>query len=197
MVLGIYGASGLGTEYEYLASIINDRESRWEEIVFIDDTPEKMGTTLVNRPILGFEQALEKYGIDGIEIFHPSANEEQQAILKKYATTGDGILTAIMLTEEICDSKLPLSELAAPVKLYPQYTLNIRVKDKNTTLSKEDVLCSKKEVEKLIDGKGRVLLRKSGTEPVVRIMIECESEEKCKEYAQIIADKITEKGYRV
>jgi len=118
-------------------------------------------------------------------------------ILKKYATTGDGILTAIMITEELCDSKLPLSELAAPVKLYPQYTQNIRVKDKEITLSDADVLATKKDVEALINGKGRVLLRKSGTEPVVRIMIECESEEKCKDYAKIIADKIIEKGYNI
>ena len=100
-----------------------------------------------------------------------------------------------MITEEICDSKLPLSELAAPVKLYPQYTQNIRVKDKETVLSDKDVLSAKTEVEKLIDGKGRVLLRKSGTEPVIRIMIESESEEKCCEYAKIIADVITAKGY--
>ena len=127
------------------------------------------------------------YGLGGEQSGH--------IILKKYATTGDGILTAIMITEELCDSKLPLSELASPVKLYPQYTQNIRVKDKETVLSDGDVLSAKQDIEKLIDGKGRVLLRKSGTEPVVRIMIECESEEKCKEYAQYIADKIKEKGY--
>lgn len=127
------------------------------------------------------------YGLGGEQSGH--------IILKKYATTGDGILTAIMITEEICDSKLPLSELAAPVKLYPQYTQNIRVKDKETVLSDRDILAVKEDVEKLIDGKGRVLLRKSGTEPVIRIMIESESEEKCHEYANIIADKIIEKGY--
>ena len=111
-------------------------------------------------------------------------------IIKKYATTGDGILTAIMIAEEICDSKISLAELVAPVKLYPQYTKNIRVKDKAAVFADESVLQSKEEVEKLIAGKGRVLLRQSGTEPVVRVMIECESEEKCVEYAQIIADVI-------
>lgn len=127
------------------------------------------------------------YGLGGEQSGH--------IILKKYATTGDGILTAIMITEEICDSKLSLSELASPVKLYPQYTQNIRVKDKGAVLSDADVLSTKDEVEKLIDGKGRVLLRQSGTEPVIRIMIESESEEKCHEYAKIIADKIVEKGH--
>ncbi len=127
------------------------------------------------------------YGLGGEQSGH--------IILKKYATTGDGILTAIMITEEICDSKLSLSELASPVKLYPQHTQNIRVKDKGAVLSDADVLSAKDEVEKLIDGKGRVLLRQSGTEPVIRIMIESESEEKCHEYAKIIADKIVEKGH--
>lgn len=118
-------------------------------------------------------------------------------IIKKYATTGDGILTAIMITEEICDSKLSLAELASPVKLYPQYVKNIRVKDKAAALKDEGVLKSKEEVEALIQGNGRVLLRQSGTEPVIRIMIEAESEDKCVEYARIIADAVAEGGHRV
>ncbi len=118
-------------------------------------------------------------------------------IIKKYATTGDGILTAIMIAEEICDSKLSLSELASPVKLYPQYTKNIRVKDKPAVFKDKEVLESKDAVEKLIAGKGRALLRQSGTEPVVRIMIEAESEEKCVEYAQMIADTIIKGGHSV
>ena len=116
-------------------------------------------------------------------------------ILKKYATTGDGLLTAIMITEEVCDRKLSLAKLAEPVKLYPQYTKNIRVKDKNVVLQDADVLAEKDKIEKLIDGKGRVLLRQSGTEPVIRVMIECESERFCVEYAERIADIINEKGY--
>ncbi len=116
-------------------------------------------------------------------------------ILKKYATTGDGLLTAIMITEEVCDSKTTLAELAEPVKLYPQYTKNIRVKDKSAVLSDNEVVSSLDKVKKLIGGEGRALLRQSGTEPVIRIMIESENENKCKEYANIIADKIIERGY--
>ena len=118
-------------------------------------------------------------------------------ILKKYATTGDGLLTAIMIAEEICDSKSTLGELAAPVKLYPQYTRNIRVKDKAATLSDEEVLKAKDDVEKLINGKGRALLRQSGTEPVVRVMIEAVTQELCEEYAAKIADTIIERGHSV
>lgn len=118
-------------------------------------------------------------------------------IIKKYATTGDGILTAIMLTEEICDSKLSLEELASPVMLYPQYTKNIRVKDKELALGDKEVLKSLEEVEKLIAGKGRALLRKSGTEPVIRIMIESETEEKCHKYAEMIAKAVVDGGHKV
>ena len=118
-------------------------------------------------------------------------------IIKKYATTGDGILTAIMVAEEICDSKLSLSELASPVKLYPQYTKNVRVKDKPAVFKDKTVMDSLAEVEKLIAGKGRALLRQSGTEPVIRVMIESEQEEKCVEYAQMIADTILKGGHGV
>ena len=118
-------------------------------------------------------------------------------IIKKYATTGDGILTAIMVAEEICDSKLSLSELASPVKLYPQYTKNVRVKDKPAVFKDKAVMDSLAEVEKLIAGKGRALLRQSGTEPVIRVMIESEQEEKCVEYAQMIADTILKGGHGV
>ncbi len=118
-------------------------------------------------------------------------------ILKKYATTGDGLLTAIMLAEEICDTKSTLGKLAEPVKLYPQYTKNIRVKDKAAALADAGVLAEKEAVEALINGKGRVLLRQSGTEPVIRVMIESESEETCGAYAERIAAKIAEGGHVV
>lgn len=118
-------------------------------------------------------------------------------ILKKYATTGDGLLTAIMIAEEICDSKLSLSKLAEPVKLYPQYTLNLRVKDKSAVMADKAVLDMLEQVEGLIDGKGRALLRESGTEPVIRIMIESEREETCKEYANMIAEVIEKGGHCV
>ncbi len=118
-------------------------------------------------------------------------------ILKKYATTGDGLLTAIMIMEEVCDSKTPLSELAEPVKLYPQYLKNIRVKSKAKVLEDAEVLKELDAVEKDISGKGRALLRQSGTEPVIRIMIETESNEKCIEYADRIAKKIIAGGHCV
>ncbi len=118
-------------------------------------------------------------------------------ILKKYATTGDGLLTAIMMCEEICDSKRALSELTEDIMLYPQYTKNIRVKDKGAVMADKEVLAELKEVEALINGKGRALLRQSGTEPVIRVMIESETMEQCVEYADRIIDAIKKGGHGV
>ncbi len=129
--------------------------------------------------------------------FSLGGEQSGHIILKKYATTGDGILTAIMIAEEICDAKLSLSRLCEHVKLYPQYMQNIRVKDKASVLCDTYVLEALKEVEKQIDGKGRALLRQSGTEPVIRIMIEAESIDACKLYATAIASRILERGHGV
>lgn len=118
-------------------------------------------------------------------------------IMKKYATTGDGLLTAIMLTEEMRDRKSTLSALAEPVKLYPQYLVNLRVKDKAAVTADNEVLAAVAEVEKLIAGNGRALLRESGTEPVIRVMIESETDELCHMYADKIADVIRAKGHCV
>ena len=124
--------------------------------------------------------------------FDLGGEQSGHIILKKYATTGDGLLTAIMITEELCDKKTTLSKLAEPVFLYPQYTKNVRVNSKEKAIQSKAVQQAVKAVEEKIDGKGRVLLRKSGTEPVVRIMVECESKVQCVELAQKIADVIVE-----
>ena len=116
-------------------------------------------------------------------------------ILKKYATTGDGLLTAIMLTEQVCDQKLSLSKLVENLKTYPQYMENVRVADETVVMNDAGVLNACGEVEKEINGKGRVLLRPSGTEPVIRIMVEGENAEKCVEYVKRIAKAVVEGGY--
>lgn len=127
--------------------------------------------------------------------FSLGGEQSGHIIIKKYATTGDGLLTAIMIAEEMCDRKMSLSKLAEPVMLYPQYMINVRVKDKAAVMNDSAVLAKLAEVEKLINGNGRALLRQSGTEPVIRIMIESESIELCKEYAQMIADVVKDGGH--
>lgn len=118
-------------------------------------------------------------------------------IMKKYATTGDGILTAIMLAEEICDSKTTLSKLAEPIKLYPQYLQNVRVRDKAAAVADANVQKQVENVEMLINKRGRVLLRQSGTEPVVRVMVEAETHEKCVEYTEMVVKAIKDGGHCV
>ena len=103
-------------------------------------------------------------------------------ILSKYATTGDGILTAIKLTECMLEAKKKLSELAAPVKIYPQLLENVRVPDLEATASDPAVLARVDEINAELGGNGRVLLRKSGTEPLIRVMVEAKDEATCKRY---------------
>lgn len=127
--------------------------------------------------------------------FSLGGEQSGHIILKKYATTGDGILTAIMLAEEMCDRKMSLAQLSENLMLYPQHLVNLRVKSKADVMNDAEVLAAKEEVNKLIDGNGRALLRESGTEPVIRIMIEAETNELCVEYAEMIAKVIRERGH--
>ncbi len=127
--------------------------------------------------------------------FSLGGEQSGHIILKKYATTGDGILTAIMLAEEMCDRKMSLAKLSENLMLYPQHLVNLRVKSKADVMNDAEVLAAKEEVNKLIDGNGRALLRESGTEPVIRIMIEAETNELCVEYAEMIAKVIRERGH--
>ena len=160
----------------------------------------------------GFFASLKKAGIECIQTkvgdrfvyecmqnnnYTLGGEQSGHIIMKKYATTGDGLLTAIMITEEMRDRKSSLSALAEPVKLYPQHLVNLRVKDKALVTSDSDVLAAVAEVERLIDGNGRALLRESGTEPVIRVMIESETDALCRAYADKIADVIKAKGHCV
>ena len=116
-------------------------------------------------------------------------------ILKKYATTGDGLLTAIMLTEELCDTKKSLSQLTAPVKIFPQYMQNVRVRDKKAAIADPVVQAVAAEISATLQGAGRILLRASGTEPLLRVMVECECEEKCRALAARVVDTIVSRGH--
>ena len=116
-------------------------------------------------------------------------------ILRKYATTGDGILTAIMLTEELCDRKSTLSALCSGVRLFPQMTKSVRVKDKSAVMEDEEVRRKYDELSARIGDKGRILLRVSGTEPVIRIMAECENETLCAECIEKLAGVMRRRGY--
>jgi phosphoglucosamine mutase len=102
-----------------------------------------------------------------------------------------------MLTEEVLDSKTSLSALKSPVKLYPQRLKNVKVKDKKAVLNDENVQKVKKSVEDKLNKKGRVLLRESGTEPVIRIMVEAETDNLATLYTEEIYNAIISGGYSI
>ena len=116
-------------------------------------------------------------------------------IIRKYATTGDGVLTAIMVTEEVLERKESLSKLVAPVKLFPQKTKNVRVTDKSAAVQDEAVQAKFEEVNKEIGDNGRALLRQSGTEPVIRITVEYQTLQGCEEYIDKIYNVVKKRGY--
>lgn len=116
-------------------------------------------------------------------------------ILRKYATTGDGLLTAIMLAEEMRDRKATLSQLAAPLMLYPQTVRSIHVTDKAAAISDPAIHAEFDAVNREIGDNGRALLRASGTEPVLRIMLECQTEALCRAFTDRICDVIRKRGY--
>ena len=116
-------------------------------------------------------------------------------IIKKYATTGDGVLTAIMVVEEVLNRKETLSKLVAPVKLLPQKLKNVRVTNKAAVVEDEAVKAKFAEVNAEIGDNGRALLRQSGTEPVVRIMLECPTLEECDKYIEKIYNVIKKRGF--
>lgn len=118
-------------------------------------------------------------------------------IFSKYATTGDGLITAIKLMQVMLDSKLPLSKLRTPVTIYPQVLKNVRVADKDAALSDPEVTAAEAEAEKRLAGNGRVLLRKSGTEPVLRVMAEAPTEAKCEENVDAIIAVLKSRGFAV
>ena len=109
-------------------------------------------------------------------------------IFAKYATTGDGLITAIKVMQVMLESKLPLSKLCAPVTIYPQVLKNVVVDDKDATLADPAVTAAVERVEAGLGGTGRVLLRKSGTEPVLRVMAEAETDARCEAAVDEIID---------
>lgn len=115
-------------------------------------------------------------------------------IIKKFANTGDGILTSLKIMEAMIESKSDLKSLVSDLKIYPQVLINVKVKDKNTVLDNEYVKASVEKIEKELEDSGRVLVRKSGTEPLIRVMVEAETEEIANQSAMEIVNTIKENG---
>lgn len=111
-------------------------------------------------------------------------------IIAKYATTGDGIVTAIKVMETIISSKTALSNLAKEIKMFPQLTVNVKVNDKNTIDNNEELRKLIKKIQAELSDNGRILVRPSGTEPVIRIMVEASDYLLCQKYSKTVENKI-------
>ena len=161
---------------------------------------------------LGFFKALEELGIGcaitavGDKNVHDymtahdnclGGEQSGHIIFSRYASTGDGILTSLKIMEVMIAKEASLSKLTEGLVKYPQILVNLRVneEDKERIINDPEILEVVKKVEKQLRGEGRILLRKSGTEPVIRIMIECEDEKLCDEYISLIYNVIKKKGY--
>lgn len=113
-------------------------------------------------------------------------------IFSKHATTGDGMLTAIMLMEVILEKKQSLHTLCKGMRMYPQYLQNVRVNDKKAIIENKAVQKKKHEIEEVLGENGRIILRESGTEPVIRVMVEAATDELCKQLAEDMVQVIEE-----
>ena len=116
-------------------------------------------------------------------------------IFSKYASTGDGILTSLKMMEVMLAKKKPLSELAAPLHIYPQVLENVRVTDKTTAQADSDVQAKVQQVAQKLGDTGRVLVRESGTEPVLRVMVEAPEQDICQQYVDEVVAVIKAKGH--
>lgn len=116
-------------------------------------------------------------------------------IFSKYASTGDGILTSLKVMQAVIDSKKSLSELCSPLKIYPQILVNVRVKSKQEVNSDPEVSRAVSEASELLGTRGRILVRESGTEPLIRVMAEAETYELCQSCVDMIVGVIRARGY--
>ena len=115
-------------------------------------------------------------------------------IFSKHATTGDGILTSLKLMEVILEKKETLAKLADEVQIYPQVLKNVRVKDKEAAQADRDVQAEVQKVSDALGDTGRILVRPSGTEPLIRVMVEAPTDEICGKYVAQVVEMIEKKG---
>ncbi|UXU55612.1 phosphoglucosamine mutase [Staphylococcus agnetis] len=157
---------------------------------------------------LGFYKALENEGIASNKTkvgdryvveemrrgnYNLGGEQSGHIVMMDYNTTGDGLLTGIQLAAVVKRSGKSLSELAAQMKKYPQSLLNVRVSDKHGVEQNADVKAVMQEVESEMNGEGRILVRPSGTEPLVRVMVEAKTDEDAERFAKTIADVVEAK----
>ncbi len=141
----------------------------------------------------------DRYVYENMKVYDHLIGGEQSGhiIFRKHARTGDGLITAIMLMSVMIDTQLPLSVLAEGCKMYPQVLKNVVVDDKDGTMSDQAVMDAVSACTDALGDSGRVLLRKSGTEPVLRVMAEAGSTEECEKNVDAIIRAIEESGHLI
>ena len=157
---------------------------------------------------IGFYKAVEENGLQSVKTavgdryvveemrkndYSLGGEQSGHIVLMNYATTGDGILTAVKLANIIKTSGKSLEELASEVSIYPQKLVNIKVVDKKTAMEDAEILAECEKVEKELEGNGRILLRASGTENLIRVMVEASSDELTDKYCDQVAKIVREK----
>ena len=192
------------------------REVNGDSILYILATAMKGAGELKSNTVvttvmsnLGLYRALEDSGIEYVKTavgdrfvyeemvkmgYELGGEQSGHIIMSKYATTGDGILTAIKVTEAVIEAKATLSELSAPVVMLPQITRNVPVVSKDAVMENKEVKACVEAIERELGRGGRILLRKSGTEPVIRIMVEAQSEKECCDYIERVLSVIAKEG---
>jgi len=126
--------------------------------------------------------------------FRIGGEQSGHIIFSKYAATGDGILTALKVMEVVLEEKETLARLSEPLKIYPQLLKNVRVTDKNAAQSDPDVVAACDAVTTALGDSGRILLRASGTEPVIRVMVEAEDDATCAKHVEAVIGVMKQKG---
>ncbi len=181
---------------------------------YLADRGELANNTVVTTVMsnLGLYKAFEKKGINYektavgdkyvfenmMENGHSLGGEQSgHIIFSKYATTGDGILTSLKIMEVMLGRKRKVSELFTSLEIFPQLLQNVRVADKPAARADEDVQAAVKSVEDELGNDGRILLRESGTEPVIRVMVEAKTDELCQQYVKRVVDVLIAKGHKV
>lgn len=152
----------------------------------------ELGIQIRTTPV-GDRYVLEEILAQGLNL---GGEPSGHLIFLDYNTTGDGMLTALQLVNILQEKQKPLSELADEVTLYPQMMVNVKVENKKEVLNHPAVQAKIKEVEQEMAGQGRVVVRPSGTEPLVRIMVEAEDGDRLEEWAEAIAEVILQEGDR-
>lgn len=157
---------------------------------------------------IGFYKAIEENGLQSVKTavgdryvveemrnnnYSLGGEQSGHIILMNYATTGDGILTAVKLANIIKSTGKSLEELASEVSIYPQKLVNIKVIDKKAAMEDSEILAEYEKVEKELEGNGRILLRASGTENLIRVMVEASSDELTDKYCEQVAKIVREK----